>query len=139
MEEAQTLPVGLVMLGYLFILPLVGAAAIIAVRRSSSLGPLAPAILLSGLATSLLATRYGFTLSTMPIRPHETGTFPWVVLIRSVLIFVYVGFGIGAVTASLLVIPTSLIAGQLRARRLPPQQPPLGEVSSTKPGLHRTA
>jgi hypothetical protein len=139
MEEAQTLSVDLVMLGSLFILPLVGAAAIVAVRLLSSLRPLAPAILVSGLTTSLLTTCYGYTLSTIPIRPHETGTFPWVVLIRSVRIFLYVGFGIDAVTASRLASPTSLIARQLRARRLPPQQPPLGEARSTKPGLHRTA
>jgi hypothetical protein len=75
---------------------------------------LAPAILLSGVTTALLAACFGFTQSTMPIRPYESAT--WTDLARPVLASLYVGFGLGAVLSTLLGVPAAALVGWMRRR-----------------------
>ncbi|HSB89909.1 MAG TPA: hypothetical protein VLD63_07790 [Anaerolineales bacterium] len=111
----------------LFTLPVLGAGVLLAVRRAPSLRHLAPAILLSAVTTSILAAGYGFSQSTMPIRPYE-GEVPWLDLAKTLLGFVYVGFGVGAVLASALVVPTAMAARLLKRRGTPTDQVPSDPV-----------
>ncbi len=118
---------GTIILASLFALPILGAAILIASRRSAHFRTLTPAILLSAVTTSILATCYGFSKLAMPIAPYETrGGFPWADLAKSILTLIYVGFGIGAVVASAVAIPATLITAWVKRRRQPrtPVEPP---------------
>jgi glucan phosphoethanolaminetransferase (alkaline phosphatase superfamily) len=114
------------MLACLYVLPLIGLAIVLMVRRSDSQRSLAPAILLAAVITSLLATCFGIFSSTMPIRPYETEAFPGLTLLKSILLFLYVGFGIGAVLASLLLVPASFAIKRF-SRRSEKSEPPPGD------------
>jgi hypothetical protein len=110
----------------LFALPLLGASVLLAVRRSPSLRYLAPAILLSGVTTSILTAGYGFYQATMPIRPYEGEGVAWLELARTLLGFAFVGFGVGAVLASALALPAAMVARLFRHHRTQPG----GQVAS---------
>lgn len=104
----------------LFALPVLGAGVLLAVRRAPSLRHLAPAILLSAVTTSILAAGYGFSQSTMPIRPYEGENVAWLDLAKTLLGFAFVGFGIGAILASALALPTTMVARLFKHRRAQP-------------------
>jgi hypothetical protein len=113
---------GTAVLGVLLALPVLAIGILLLIRRSPSLRALAPAILLSGVTTAVLAACFGFTQSTMPIRPYESA--PWIDLALPLLSSGYVGFGVGAVLSGLLGVPAAALVEWMRrrnagARRLP--------------------
>ena len=120
MREGQTMPLALMLLiGSLFTLPLLGLAGIAAVRRFPALRFLSSGLLLSGLTAAILTTFFGFSIATVPVGPYERAGNPWPELAKYLLLFLYVGFGLGTVMAGLLSIPAVLVAAWLRARRAP--------------------
>jgi len=109
---------GIVFLASLIGLPILGAAILILTRRSARLLSVTPAIPLSAVTTSILAGCCGFSRCSMPISPYETrGGFPWLDLVESMPVFIYVGFGIGALLASAVAIPAALINGLAKQGR----------------------
>ncbi len=104
-------------IGCLFALPIVGLLVILILRRSKARRSLSGSILLAGLTASLLTACFGFTSSTVPIAPYETSSHAYLDLIESVAIFLYFGFGLGAITASILGIPGAIVHDWLRSRR----------------------
>ena len=105
---------GIAVIGVLLALPVLAIAILLLIRRSPSLRALAPAILLCGVTTALLAACFGFTQSTMPIRPYESAT--WTDIALPLLASLYVGFGLGAVLSALLGVPAAALVGWFRRR-----------------------
>jgi hypothetical protein len=97
---------------------------ILLIRRSESLRSLAPAILLAAVTSSLLAACFGVPISTVTVRPYGAA-FPWLSVLRNILIFLYIGFGIGAALATLLAIPAFFVTKWFRSRSDAPKPPPL--------------
>jgi hypothetical protein len=56
----------------------------------------------------------------MPIRPYEGEGVAWLELATPVLGFAFVGFGVGALLASALALPTAVVARLFMHRRARP-------------------
>ncbi len=96
------------------LLPLLGVAVLFAVRRSTRLRDLFRALLVGGIAGAGLATCAGFSRSTVPIPPYESGG-AWPALLTSLAVFLPTGFGLGVLASALLAIPVRLVAPGLRS------------------------
>ena len=101
------------------LLPLGAAALILLAWRWEPIRGLAPALLGSGLAGAVLAGLWAFMNSAAPIAPYEAGPGAWLELLRGVLIFAYIGFGLGALLASPVVLAVAFIRS--RRAQTPPQ------------------
>jgi hypothetical protein len=98
----------------ILLLPIFGVAILFAVRRSTRLRGLFRTLLLGGVAGAGLAACVGFSRSTVPIAPYESGG-AWPTLLTSLAIFLPSGFGLGVLVSALLVIPVTLAAARLRS------------------------
>jgi len=99
----------------LLILPLIAVGILPIVRRSETLGPLVPALVLSGIATALTTAFLAFTSGLVPIPPHESGQGAWLPIAGQVVLALYIGFGIGVIIATLIGVPYQLIGRRKRA------------------------
>jgi hypothetical protein len=119
-------PVLSCLLVLLALLPVVPIAALLALRRQAAPPRLASVILLLGGLGALVTACLGFTRMSMPIQPYESFSDPWAEAIAPLLLFAYVGFGLGAALGVALVIP-----GWLTWRRdHPNRHPPAGPSAS---------
>ena len=98
----------------ILLLPLFGVAVLFAVRRLTRLRGLFRALLLGGIAGAGLAACVGFSRTTVPIAPYESGG-AWPTLLTSLAVFLPSGFGLGVVARALLAIPVTLVAARLRS------------------------
>ncbi len=99
----------------ILILPLSGVAVLFAVRRSIRLRGLFRPLLLAGVAGAGLAACVGFTRTTVPIAPYESGG-AWPTLVTSLTVFLPSGFGLAVVASALPAIPVTLVAARWRSR-----------------------
>lgn len=113
-----------ILIASLYILPLLGVGVILGLRRSGLMRNLSTAVLLSGITGALLTACFGFMMSTVPIRPYESDGGEWGRLLLSIASFLYVGFGLGSVLASLIGVPAVLISSRIRLRRQKTNHPP---------------
>lgn len=100
------------------VLPIFGIAAFFATRRSRATRALSIPILASGLATGVLVA----IIALCYFGPDLISDLPgWetvaALLAFYALIFLYIGFGVGSVTVSLLSVPAALVIALMRSKR----------------------
>lgn len=137
MAEGRSISLALLLMGFLFVIPILGVAVIVVVRRSTSMRHLSRGIILSGLTAAILTACFGITRSTAPIAPYEAVGDTWASLLGPLLIFLYVGFGLGSVAAALIAIPVSLLSSRIRSRAgIQDQPPPHGQAGESGDERH---
>ncbi len=99
---------------FFLVLPVLAVAILVVVKRSKTLSPLVPALVLSGIATALTAALLAFSSASVPIAPYETGQGEWVPVVAQILLALYVGFGLGVIIAALIGVPYRWLANRRR-------------------------
>lgn len=100
------------------VLPILGLATAFATSRSRVTRSLSIPIVVSGLSVGVLAAVIGLSyfasdfISDLPGWGIVAGRF-----VVSAGILLYIGFGVGSVTASLLSVPVALVIAWMRSKR----------------------
>ena len=105
-----------VVVGLLALLPFAAIGAVLALRRSAAPPRLTKVVLLFGGLGAFGMTCLGFSRMTTPIEPHESYSNPWAELVLPLLLFAYVGFGLGAALGALLVTPSWITRRRLASK-----------------------
>ncbi len=109
------------------ILPILGVAIAFATSRSRGTRALSIAIVASGLAVGVLTAVIGLSYFASDFISDSPG---WEIVagrfVVSAGILLYIGFGVGSVTASLLSVPAALVIAWMRSKRHGSVPDPLG-------------
>lgn len=97
---------------FLLVLPVLAVAILIGVKRSKNLSPLAPALVLSGMATALTTALLAFSSTSVPVAPYETGQGAWAPVVAQILLALYIGFGLEGIIATLIGAPYQWLASR---------------------------